>query len=178
MMRIICLIGFILGLKSVTLAQNFGLGASGLYNFQTESVGAGIRGTIFPNRTISISPQVSYFFPFNKVHEYTAGLALEAKFVRTRLFNIYGLAHGGYNRWISFNASALPNAEPNNWNFEGGIGVSGVKCLRWFAEYRYNIRFRETHANAGLLYIFGCNNKSGTFKSKSRSKANDCPAFR
>jgi hypothetical protein len=159
------------------LAQNFGLGASGLYNFQTESVGAGLRGVVFPNKVISISPQVSYYFPFNKVHEITGGLSLEAKFARTRLFNIYGLAHGGYNRWISYDASALPDAQPNNWNFEGGIGVSGQKCLRFFAEYRYNLKFRETHLNAGLLYIFGCKGRSGKFKSKSK-KADDCPAFR
>lgn len=161
-------------------AQNFGLGVSGLYNFQTESVGAGVRGVIFPNRVISLSPQFSYYLPFNfnKVEEFTAGLSIEAKIARTRLFNIYGLAHGGYNRWISFGRAALQNAAPNNWNFEGGIGVSGVKCLRPFAEYRYNIRFRETHVNAGLIYIFGCSNKSGTIKFKSKSKADDCPAFR
>lgn len=163
--------------STACFAQNFGLGASGLYNFQTESVGAGLRGVIFPNKIISISPQVSYFFPFNKVHELTGGLAVEAKFARTRLFNIYGLAHGGYNRWISYDASALPDAQPDNWNFEGGIGVSGQKCLRFFAEYRYNLKFRETHVNAGLLYIFGCKGRSGKFRSKSK-KADDCPAFR
>jgi hypothetical protein len=166
------------GIHFYCQAQNFGLGASALYNLQTESFGAGVRGVIFPRRTISLSPQVSYFFPFNKVNEYTAGLSIEAKFVRTRLFNIYGLAHGGYNRWINANSSPLKNASPDNWNAEGGIGVSGQKCLRFFAEYRYNIRFRETHLNAGLLYIFGCRGNSGSYKPKSRSSANDCPAFR
>ena len=178
MIRILFIAMLILFTSGVSSGQNFGLGASGLYNFQTESIGAGVRGVIFPNRVISISPQFSYFFPFNKVNEYTAGLSIEAKIARTRFFNIYGLAHGGYNRWISFGRSALQNAAMSNWNFEGGIGVSGAKCLRPFAEYRYNIRFRETHVNAGLIYIFGCSNKSGTIKFKSKSKADDCPAFR
>jgi hypothetical protein len=155
-------------------SQNFGLGISGIYNFQTEAVGAGLRGVIFPDRTVSFTPQVSYFFPFNKVNELTFGLSLDYKFIKARKFYGYGLAHAGYNRWYDYLASELPEARPNNWNFELGLGISGRKCLRPFAEYRYNVKFRETHLNVGLLYVFGCGGKS---KGGSKKRGNNCPAY-
>ena len=158
--------------SAVGFSQNVGLGVSGIYNFQTESIGAGARAVIFPDRTVSFTPQVSYFFPFNKVNELTLGLGVDYKFLKTRKLYGYALAHAGYNRWIDYLASELPEARPNNWNFEAGFGISGRRCLRPFAEYRYNVKFLETHLNIGLMYIFGC-------KSKKRSKkgGTDCPAY-
>lgn len=151
-------------------AQNYGAGVSAIYNFQSESFGAGVRGSLFPTKRLSYSPQFSYFFPFNKVSEFTLGLAVEYKAIYRPKFHIYGLLHGGYNRWLNYNTSPMKTAKPNNFNFEGGIGISTNKCLRPFLEYRYNVRFLETHLNLGVLYIFGCSKGGGV-------PGTECPNF-
>ena len=150
------------------LSQNVGVGADVMYNFQTESFGAGARVNIFPNNRLSIVPQASYYFAFNKVEEYYVGLALEYKIIQRERFNIYALAHGAYNNWISYERSPMKGAKPNNWNGEAGIGISTNKCLRPFLEYRYNFNFKETHLRLGLLYIFGC---------RGGSEADRCAAY-
>ena len=63
----------------------------------------------------------------------------------------------------------MKNANPNNWDLEGGIGISTNKCLRPFLEYRYNVRFMETHLRLGIMYIFGC--KQGSSRSHERCAA-------
>lgn len=151
-------------------SQTIGVGASAIYNFQSESFGVGARASIFPNNRFSFVPQVSYFFPFNKVTEYTLGLGLEGKFLVKPKFFMYGILHGGYNSWLSYNKSALEGAKPTNWNLEGGLGISTNRCLRPFLEYRYNVKFRETHLNLGILYIFGCSNGSSNAGA-------ECPTF-
>lgn len=164
------LIGLIILMCSMATAQNIGAGASAIYNFQTESFGAGIRASIFPNKRLSIVPQFSYFFPFNKINEYTLGLGLEYKFIKRNKINLYALVHGGYNSWISYKSSAYKDANPTNWNLEGGLGISTNTCLRPFLEYRYNVKFRETHLDLGFLYIFGC-------RKNSHFSVNDCPRY-
>ena len=164
------LIGLIIIIYSIGNAQNIGAGASAIYNFQTESFGAGIRASIFPNKRLSIVPQFSYFFPFNKINEYTIGLGLEYKFIKRDKINLYALIHGGYNSWISYKSSAYKDAKPTNWNLEGGLGISTNTCLRPFLEYRYNVKFRETHLDLGFLYIFGC-------RKNSHFSVNDCPRY-
>ena len=153
-------------------SQNIGVGADVMYNFQTESFGAGARVNFFPNRRLSIVPQFSYYFPFNKITEYYAGLGLEYKFIRRERVNFYLIAHGAYNNWINYASSSLKGAEPNNWNFEGGIGVSTNTCLRPFLEYRYNLKFMETHLRLGVLYIFGCRKGGG------HNRDRHCDAYR
>lgn len=168
-MKYIIIIFFVM--MSVAMkAQNIGAGVSAIYNFQSESFGAGIRGSVFPTKRLSFSPQFSYFFPFNKVTEYTLGLAVEYKAIYRPKFHIYGLLHGGYNKWINYKQSAMKDAKPTNFNFEAGVGISTNKCLRPFLEYRYNVRFLETHLNLGLLYIFGCKNRSSV-------SGTECPTF-
>lgn len=152
---------FLLLLPFVGKSQNIGVGADAMYNFQTEGFGAGARVNFFPNKRLSIVPQFAYYFAFNKVNEYYAGLALECKVIRRSKFNIYILAQGAYNSWLNYEASPMTNAQPNNWNFEGGVGISNNWCLRPFLEYRYNVKFRETHLRLGLLYVFGCRNGGG-----------------
>jgi len=166
---LIVFIPFLLLAEKAT-AQTVGAGAEAIYNFQTESFGSGIRATVFPNKRISLSPQFSYFFPFNKIHEYTLGLAIEGKIVRIKAFQFYALAHGGYNKWLNYKSSALKGAKATNWNFEGGAGITTNTCLRPFLEYRYNIKFRETHLNLGFIYIFGC--KNGKYFDNTQ-----CPNF-
>ena len=146
--------------------QNIGVGVDVMYNFQTESLGAGARVNFFPNNRLSYVPQFSYYFPFNKVKEYYIGLGLEYKVIRRNKFNLYLIAHGAYNSWLSYEQSALKGAQQNNWNCEGGIGITNNRCLRPFLEYRYNIKFRETHLRLGLLYVFGCSGNGGGLHRK------------
>lgn len=152
------LLSILLSLPLLAASQNIGAGADVMYNFQTESFGAGARVSFFPNKRLSIVPQLTYYFPFsfNKINELNAGLALEYKFIYRERFHIYALAHGAYNRWINYAESPMKGAKPNNLNLEGGFGISTNSCLRPFLEYRYNVRFFETHLRLGVLYIFGC----------------------
>jgi hypothetical protein len=152
-------------------SQTIGAGASAIYNIQTESFGAGARVTVILNNRISLTPQFSYFFPFNKINEYTIGLGLEGKFIKREKINLYALLHGGYNSWINYKSSGLKDAKTTNWNLEGGVGISTNTCLRPFLEYRYNIKFRETHLNLGFIYIFGCKKNKGLNTDK-------CPTFK
>lgn len=135
------------------VSQTVGIGGSGMYNFQTESVGFGARVSLFPDNKLSYVPQITWYPSFNKISEYIIGLSLEYKVRTDKRFNYYALVHGGYNQWINANSSALKGAKTANWNLEGGIGISTTGYLRPFIEYRYNIKFQETHLRIGLLYI-------------------------
>ncbi|MEO6902499.1 MAG: hypothetical protein ABI315_05010 [Bacteroidia bacterium] len=150
------LLSFGLLISVIANSQNIGIGAEGIYNFQTESFGAGARVSIFPNNRLSIVPQFSYYFAFNKVNEYNLGLGLEYKVIRRSKVNIYALGHAAYNSWLNYDRSEMKGAKQNNINLEVGAGISTNTCLRPFLEYRYNAKFKETHLNLGLLYIFGC----------------------
>ena len=172
--RFFLILSFILFMPFFGKSQNIGIGADALYNFQTESIGAGARVNFFPNKRLSIVPQFSYYFAFNKINEYFAGLGLELKFIRTSKFNFYAIAHGAYNSWLNYESSPLKGAQPNNWDLEGGIGVSTNTCLRPFLEYRYNIKFQETHLRLGVLYIFGCKNGGGGGGQRNKR----CDAYR
>ncbi len=157
--------------------QNIGVGASALYNIQSESFGAGVRVSIYPNNTLSYVPQFSYYF-IGPVSEWTVGLSLEYKLLRSNTFDFYLLAHGGYNNWNNAGSSVLEGASSTNWNIEGGGGITTNKCLRPFLEYRYNIKFQETHLQLGLLYIFGCDNGgSGYRNTQDIRKTIVCPAY-
>jgi hypothetical protein len=171
-----CFLLFILCIAAKS--QNIGIGGDIMYNFQTESFGAGARVSVFPNNRLSFVPQFSYYFAFNKVNEYYLGLGLEYKIIR-RKWNIYAIAHGAYNRWINSEESPMINSDPNNWNVEGGLGISNNRCLRPFLEYRYNVKFRETHLRLGILYIFGCKGGSsqGIRSGNRNNNHNRCPAY-
>lgn len=178
------LIFFILFFPIVINAQTIGAGGSLIYNPQTESAGFGLRAMIFPNKVYSIVPQFSYYPSFNKVHEFNIGLGLEYKFWKRKSYYIYVLGHGGYDSWINYEESPMKDAKRNNWNLEGGIGISTWRCLRPFFEYRYNTKFMETNAQLGLIYVFKCNSKynPGANYSHSKSKGGffkkkSCPAY-
>ena len=171
---------FVVLLSLQSYSQNFGLGVSAMYNFQSEGIGFGVRGNFFPNNRISYVPQITYYPGFNKVAEYMAGLSIEYKVIRGNKFNFYLMAHGAYNHWLNPEESALENAQTTNWNLEGGIGITTNKCLRPFLEYRYNIKFMETHLRLGLLFIFGCSKGgrgNGYRDARSVRNASDCRGF-
>lgn len=163
-------------------AQQFGLGGSLQFNPQTESFGAGIRASIYPNNRLSIVPQISYYPGFNKVEELHLGLGIDLKIIRKNKFYIYLLAHGGYNSWFNYMESPMKDAKKHNWNLEGGAGISTWGCWRPFIEYRYNAKFMETNLQLGVLYIFNCKDSGKRTQSKSRkssifSRKQNCPAY-
>ncbi len=167
---------------SISSAQQFGLGGSLQYNPQSESFGFGIRASIFPNDRLSYVPQISYYPSFNKVHELKLGLGLEYKIIRKNSFFIYLLGHGGYNAWFDYAESPMKNAQKHNWNLEGGVGISGWRCIRPFFEYRYNAKFMETNMQLGVIYVFNCKGSGKQAANRSRkgsifSKKQNCPAY-
>jgi hypothetical protein len=127
------------------------VGIAGLYNLQTESIGVGARWEMRGDKRLQIVPQFSYFLPSNKVNEWTLGMALQYKVVKLSNFNVYGLAHLGYNNWINFQESKMKGAQKSNWNGELGAGVQLGKRFKPFFEWRYNVHFQEAHVQAGIL---------------------------
>ena len=161
--------------------QNIGIGGSAIYNVQSETFGVGARVNFYPNSTLSFVPQYSYaLFSLGliPIKEWTAGLALELKVHQLKTFTFYLLGHGGFNYWSNSDASTLNNAENANWNAEAGIGNKTKKALRPFLEYRYNVKFQETHLQLVLLYIFGYSEDNGGYRKKSKMKKKVfCPAY-
>lgn len=167
-------------------AQQFGAGASAMYNFQSEGFGFGFRGNLMPNATFSLVPQLSFFPSYNTVNEWTVGLGAEVKIIRAKRFFIYGLGHVGYNSWSNFLESPMYNAQKHNWNLELGGGISTYHCLRPFLEWRYNVKFMESPLQLGLIYVFNCKSTSyqrggansgrGGWKGLRR-RWSSCPAY-
>jgi len=160
-------------------AQNIGVGGSAMYNFQSEGLGLGARASIFPNEKLSFVPQFSYYNIFlGTVREMTFGLGIEYKLFRAKTLTYYIMAHGGYNHWMNAEESPLENAQTANWNGEAGIGITTNRCLRPFLEYRYNVKFQETHLRLGLLYIFGCSGRGNGYRdARSVRNASNCTGF-
>ena len=160
-------------------SQSIGAGGSATWNFQSESMGIGARVNFFPDNTISYVPQFSYYSLFiGSISEWTVGLSIEAKIIRGNTFNYYLMVHGGYNNWGNAGSSTLENASTANYNLEGGVGITTNWCLRPFLEYRYNVKFQETHLRLGLLYVFGCQNAGTSYRNPERiKKMYICPAY-
>lgn len=155
---------FILFFTSQLSAQVAG-GFSGIYNFQTESIGSGGRMLLREKKRIQISPQISYFLPTNKIHELTFGASAQYRVFKGKKIQAYTLAHVGYNRWINFENSDMKDARLNNWNAEVGMGVVFGKKIKPFVEWRYNARHQEGMLHVGLLF-----NKN-SFKGKKEKCA-------
>lgn len=178
MKKILLAFAFLLLLPIWGFSQKIGLGASGLYNVQTESMGLGARINVFPNSRISLVPQFSHYSVLmGTISEWTLGLSVEAKTIRINTFDLYLMAHSGYNNWSNANSSPLEGATTTNWNLEGGAGITTNWCLRPFLEYRYNLKFQETHLQLGLLYVFGCNGNQGGMNTKRINRKVACPAY-
>ena len=160
-------------------AQNWGVGASAMYNFQSEGLGVGIRGNFKPDNRLSFVPQISYYhIILGTVNEFTLVLGLQYKLIYLNKCNIYAIGHGGYNHWLNASSSPMENAKTANWNAEGGIGITTYGCWRPFLEYRYNIKFQETHLQLGILYIFGCQGRGDGYRdARSVKNASNCTGF-
>ncbi len=153
-------------------SQNFGAGLSAMYNFQTESFGAGIRGEIVRDQ-ISFVPQIAYYPSFNKITEFYAGLSLHLNVISYDDITLYGIANGSYNGWINYESSVMENAKFSNWGADIGAGLKKGKCVRPFMEFRYNFKWKEANLRIGLMYFFNCS-KKGRHNMK---RALSCPAY-
>ncbi len=162
-------------------AQSWGIGASAMYNFQTESFGPGIRVEIPISGGLSLVPQFSYYPAFNKINEYYLTLALHQNLFHLGNWTFYAILNGGYNGWINYKESFIDHAKYSNWDLEGGAGIKLNRCLRPFIEYRYNIKWKETNLHLGLMYFFKCkNNKrfgAGGGRGGARSRKGTCNAY-
>jgi hypothetical protein len=141
------------------------VGFSGIYNFQTESLGIGARAIFREKKQIQISPQFSYFLPTNKIHEFTLGASAQYNFLKRKKIQSYTLVHLGYNRWMNYESSDMNDARLNNWNAEIGVGVVFGKKIKPFVEWRYNARHQEASLHVGLMF-----NKN-SFKGKKEKCA-------
>lgn len=159
-------------LLSLTVSgQRIGAGGSAMWNFQTESMGLGARVNFGPNNAISYVPQFTYYSIIGSISEWMIGLQIEAKVIRGNTFNWYLAVHGAYDHWSNPNTTIMEDAQTSNWNLEGGAGITTNWCLRPFLEYRYNIKFQETHLRLGLLYVFGCESGRGDgYRDQRRMK--------
>ncbi len=136
--------------------DHWALGANVNYDFQTNGIGAGLRAYIPVKGQLAISPQVSYFFPFNAITEYYAGMAVQYDLLPKRNWTIYPLVAAYYNRWINYSDYIGSVAKPNNFSEEAGLGMmKGYGCIRPFAEARYDFKWAEFNVQAGLLFFFG-----------------------
>lgn len=138
-----------------------GVGGSLIYNFQTNSVGLGLRAE-FPLKNInfldglSLVPQVSYFPWFNEISEFYVGSSVHLGLYTLNKWKFYGLVNLSYNGWINYENSGSRNARFSNLGIEVGLGITMDKCLRPFLELRYNAWWREATVQLGLIYTIKC----------------------
>jgi hypothetical protein len=159
-LKVIAVLFFLLACHFAYSQQN-GLGGSAIYNFQTNSIGLGLRAE-FPLKSIelldglSIVPQASYFPSFNKITEFYIGTSAHLGVYTIRKWRFYGLVNLSYNGWINYKESDMQNAKFSNLGIEGGVGMTMKKCTRPFLEFRYNAKWREANVQFGFIYTIKC----------------------
>jgi len=146
---------------TLAYSQQNGAGGAIIYNFQTKGIGLDLRADI-PLKNIdfldgiSIVPQLSYFPPIGKIHEFYLGSSVHLGVYTLNKWKFYALGNISYNGWINYENSAKKNAKFSNVGLEGGIGVTSNKCLRPFMEFRYNVKWREANLRLGFIYTIKC----------------------
>lgn len=149
--------------------DKFGIGASAIYNFQTNGIGAGLRADIGLYRRFSIVPQVMYFPSSNKVHEFFGGINLHYRLFYLGKFYGYLIAGGSANYWVNYAESKWKRAKPFSVIAEVGGGIAyGVKKFRPFIEYRYNPLWLEGSIHVGLMF----------YPERIGKSKGSCPAYR
>jgi hypothetical protein len=139
-----------------------GYGASAIYNFQAEGIGADLRVRIpTPVNNLYVVPEISYYPPFNRYHELYAGGALQYDILRIRSYNLYLLGAAYYNFWINADDYAPEGKKKHNFAPEVGGGlVRNRGCWRPFIENRYDFKWKEDNLRIGIYYYPGQCRKS------------------
>ena len=162
----------LIGNYSYIYSQNFGLGTSIIYNFQTQSLGASLRAEV-PVRRLVLVPQIAYYPSFNKITEFYAGVSIHQDIVTYINSTAYLLLNGAYNGWINYETSSMEKAKFSNIAAEIGIGFKKGKCWKPFMELRYNFKWKEANLRIGIMYYFNCDKKG----NRKKKKAVSCPAY-
>ena len=154
--------------------KEWGIGPELVLNIPLVEPAIGARAHLHLSNQFFLSPSVFYFPGFNNINELYAGLGVNFKILQSQKWSPYFNASGFYNRFINYAASPLPDAQPNNFVFEAGIGaVKNYGCWRPFVEYRVNTKWWESNLTAGVLVYFNACKGGG----KGKGGRNDCPAF-
>lgn len=154
-------------------------GLSAIYNFPLQTVGVGFRIQMPLADRFALVPQIKYMPKFNSVHEAYGGINLHYYLLnntfslgRKKLVNplrpvLYLAAGVEYNRWINYTITLNDKAKKNNVLPEAGLGLSaGTNFIRIFAEAKYNILWKESYGEIGVLFF--------PFNDRLASK-NNCP---
>lgn len=150
--------------KQIIAQNEVAIGISGVYNFPLKTTGIGARAVVPVFNKFSIVPQVKYLPNYNKIHELFTGVNLHyvlvdqvvAKNPKSKKdpFNLqlYLAAGVEYNRWINYTITLNDRAKVNNILPETGIGITyGTNNFKIFSELKYNIFWKESYAEIGLL---------------------------
>lgn len=155
-----------------------GLGISAGYNFQTNSVGLGLRGIIPVTYRIFAIPHIYYSLPFNPVHEIYGGVSVGYNVLYRRKFTGYVFASGQANFWLNSATSGYKKAKPINVLADAGAGIIyGEKCFRPFLEYRYNPIWLEGTLQIGVMCYIGCITNPYKMNRRDYKKHTKCPDF-
>jgi hypothetical protein len=134
--------------------EPWALGIGGIYNFQTDGIGADIRAYIPLTYRLTVSPQF-FIFPTNIVHEFYAGVSLQYTVLFIRNWQLYALGAGYYNNWYNYSSFDSKIAKPNNFSGEVGAGfMRSHGCLKPFIEGRYDTKWMEARLHIGILISF------------------------
>lgn len=150
--------------------ETVAIGLSAAYNFQTESFGNGLRVAIPLGGDFTLVPQVTYFYPFNAVHELHEQVNLHYTPIRLGNLALYGIAGVSANQWFNYSTSPYKKAQAFSMLAEvGGGALFRMRRLGIFAEQRYNPIWKEGTLHVGALFYFK--------KHKKRKGGHDCPAY-
>jgi hypothetical protein len=164
--RFIYAFGFLLCINASLFSQDkIALGISGMYNFPLQSVGLGLRAQIPVLPRVYIVPQIKYAPAFNTIHELYSGVNLHYLIIKgnerfkgfkrsmeSEKPTIYLTGGVEYNRWINYVETRQTNSKQNNILPEVGIGSAiGNYSIRFFAEVKYNILWKESYGEVGIM---------------------------
>jgi hypothetical protein len=160
----------VVGKKAKTPPTLYGLG--GYYNFQNKGFAIDLRAKIPVFTNAYISPRISYYLPFNKIHEIYGGIDADYHFLKYKFLNPYAYLGFYYDNWINSSDYNNDKAKQNNFLPEGGLGIvfDLKKCWFPYLEYRYDPHWKEGSVGAGILFNFKC-----MFDARARKIKNSCP---
>lgn len=148
-------------LKSQFEFYEWGIGVSGIYNFQTAGLGFGGRGYFAFGDHFALIPKYNLYPGINfspnlseGIKENYLALNVHYKLNPQNRWHFYLLLDASYNKWKNYALFTTPRAQLRSFALEGGVGVMRSSgCLRPFAEMDYNAKWRESNFRVGI-YIF------------------------
>ncbi|GAB4302753.1 MAG: hypothetical protein Kow0068_25370 [Marinilabiliales bacterium] len=143
----------------------WGIGASGIYNFNTKDYGLSARVLIPVKDKMWAVPCVYHYF---NTGETSGSLSALIPFKDTKSLTWYILVSGTFQGHAKVSVNNESHSESGSYEADGEAGVGvfiGPGCLKGFVEPRYAVSYEEFTLRAGVVYFFGC---SGRGHSKRR----------